>query len=65
MKQAVFTEAEAEIFSSLGQKIWNRNIEPLNGSVNETIDLTGMPHGLYYLRIITEEEVFYKTIILE
>jgi hypothetical protein len=65
MKQAVFTKAEAEIYGALGQKIWNRNIEPLNGSVNETIDLTGRPHGLYYLRIITREEVFYKTIIIE
>jgi hypothetical protein len=65
MKNVIFPGAEAEIFSSLGQKIWNRKIEPVNGSVNEVIDLTGMPHGLYYLRIITREEVYYKTVILE
>jgi endogenous inhibitor of DNA gyrase (YacG/DUF329 family) len=56
---------EAEIFNTLGQKVWNRNLRPVNGSVCETIDLNDFPKGMYYIRIISSEESCYRTVVIE
>ena len=65
MDQVRFSKADVEIFSALGQKIWNRTIWVQNGSVSETIELPGIPEGVYYLRITSEEAIFNRTIIKE
>ncbi len=65
MSRAEFREAEIEIYSVLGQKIFNKKIIPVNGSVSEEISLENFPGGLYYLRMNTGKIIYQETIILE
>jgi len=65
MEQVIFNEATVEIYSTLGQKIWNRKVEVVNGSIHETIDIPGVPEGMYHLRIVSKEGVYYRTLIKE
>lgn len=64
MEGTKFRKAELEIFSSLGRKVHNREIHPVSGFVQETIDLGEMPPGIYYIRMKTPDAVYRKSIIL-
>jgi len=65
MTRAGFRKAELEIYSTLGQKVSSRGIYPINGAISETIEMDGLPEGIYYLRLITNKNTYSKTIILE
>lgn len=48
-----------------GQIVYNKLIGNVVGTVNEQIDLTNYPKGIYYLRLNTEKDVLIRKIIIQ
>ena len=49
IKNSLQAEGKLTLYNALGQNIWNKNINLMQGSVVETIDLSQLAVGVYSL----------------
>jgi hypothetical protein len=61
---AVLGNFTADVYSSTGQKIWNRTVNGNN--VNQfNVDLTDLPAGMYFVQIMSDSDVFEIRVVKE
>ncbi|MEL6194827.1 MAG: T9SS type A sorting domain-containing protein [Bacteroidota bacterium] len=63
--EEVLRSAEVEMFNMNGQRVFVRNANAVNSTVDMTIDVSTLPTGLYFVRVNTQEAVVTKTVIVE
>ncbi|MEM8898412.1 MAG: T9SS type A sorting domain-containing protein, partial [Bacteroidota bacterium] len=61
----VTRSAEVEMFNINGQRVFARNANAVNSTVDMTINVSTLPAGLYFVRVNTQEAVITKTVIVE
>jgi hypothetical protein len=56
------SEAQAEIFSSIGQRVWSAQL-PASERIAETIELGHLPNGIYLVRLVVEGKVYTRKLV--
>ena len=54
-----------EVISVTGQQLRYREFFAVAGTSTENINVTTLPEGIYFLRIIDEEEVLIRKLLIE
>ena len=58
-------EVNIKIFNNMGQLVFSKNIYPIRNDLNEIIDVSSLPKGIYLMKITNNNKYFKEKIILK
>ena len=58
-------DVNISIINAIGETIISKNITSMTGEINETIELTSMPAGIYFVTIESGEKIKVEKLIVE